>query len=92
MGRVANVAYDLVVAREENYRPGAMVYRRTAITDNSHRLGEPLQPGAKYFWSVRARFELDGRKHVTEWASLHHGARSAVSVPNVHSYRFSVPE
>ena len=29
---------------------------------------EALQPGERYFWSVRARFTIDGRPMATRWA------------------------
>lgn len=92
MNRVRKVMYDLVIARADDYVPGEVVYRRTGINSNAHQLTEPLTAGAKYYWTVRARFELDGRMQLTEWATLNVDARAAISVPNIHSYRFAVAE
>jgi hypothetical protein len=62
--------------------PGKEVYRANNLPDAEHRIS-PLPPPSKssstgfvgwlvpctrYFWSVRARFELDGRTRVTEWS------------------------
>lgn len=68
MKRLSNVAYDLVIAEEESGGAGPIVYRRRALPSNVHELEKGLSPGKRYFWTVRARFELDGRAFVTEWA------------------------
>lgn len=107
MARVSNVTYDLVVAIENRNAPLRVVYRREAIGASSHRLETALEPSRRYFWSVRARFELDGRAHVTEWsrasgnALLEGRALEAWAVeplldaqfasPHSGSYRFSTP-
>lgn len=66
-------SYDLIV-----YKPGKTqafgetqererlmkVYYRERLTDTAHRLEEPLQPDAEYYWSVRIR---SGDK-VSEWS------------------------
>ena len=91
MGRVANVTYDLVIARERNLAPAETVYRRSGLPAPQHRLETPLEPRARYYWSVRARFELDGRPRVTGWASTHYQARESMTAPSSLSYRFRTP-
>jgi hypothetical protein len=88
MGRISHVRYDLLIAREHNLAPAEIVYRRTGLTDTAHRLETPLSPGANYFWTVRATFELDGRQRVTEWGSTHFAARENLTSPSRWSYRF----
>ncbi len=101
MSRVRNVRYDLLVA-EAGSR--AIVYRRSGLASAQHTLEQPLAPGRRYLWTVRARFELDGRERVTEWGSMYPRAsavRRAVSsmyaggtrpaAPTRESYRFSTP-
>ncbi len=91
MARVAGVRYDLVIARSENAAPGEIVYRRDGLAATDHRLETALEPGARYFWSVRARFVLDGRERVTEWSSVHYAAREGLTAPSPFSYRFRTP-
>lgn len=91
MARVSNVRYDLVVAEESNMNPGKVVYRRYGLTSASHALGVTLKGGTRYFWTVRARFELDGRERVTEWSSTHYIARQGMTAPSRYSYRFRTP-
>ena len=92
MRRIADVSYDLVIARAVNYSVAEIAYRRLGIPANVHQLTEPLRPGGRYFWTVRARFRQDGQHYVTEWAALNSGARAAYAVPNRFSYRFVVPD
>lgn len=91
MGRISNVRYDLVVAEEFNMAPGPLVYRREGLPDTSHTLKVTLKKGTRYFWTVRARFELDGRERLTEWSSTHYIARQGMTAPSVYSFRFKTP-
>ncbi len=91
MGRVKNVRYDLRVAREHELAPAGIVYRRDGLTAAEHRLTTALAANARYFWTVRARFELDGRERVTEWGTTHHLARDRLTSPSSFSYRFKTP-
>lgn len=107
MARVGKVTYDLVVAIEHRNAASRIVYRREALEASSHRLETALEPARRYLWSVRARFELDGRARVTEWSgatlgnSLLEGRPFAwlaaplldaqFASPNSGSYRFATP-
>jgi len=95
MARVQNVTYDLVIAEAPSGRVGAVVYRRERIAQSSHRLEEPLAPRRNYYWSVRARFTLDGNEQVTDWGRMRiasdpfeiltHGAVVRLRGPVVHT-------
>lgn len=74
----ANVSYEVSVFRAiftkddfyyagGHYVAGPRVYARKGLTEPWHRIEEPLRPCARYAWTVRARFELDGQTRVTEW-------------------------
>jgi hypothetical protein len=91
MGRVGKVTYDLVIARERNLAPAEIAYRRSGLAAPEHRVETPLEPRARYYWSVRARFDLDGRPRVTGWASTHYQARDSMTAPSSLSYRFRTP-
>ena len=93
MARVGKVRYELVVARERNLVPAEIVYRRDGLTASSHTLDIGLPPDSRYFWTVRARFELDGRERVTPWGGAEPPAASGRLVaPNDRSYRFRTPQ
>jgi hypothetical protein len=88
MARVNDVRYDLIIAREHNLAPEEIVYRRDGLPDAVHRIEVPLAPATRYFWTVRARFQLDGRERVTQWGSTHHMAGETLAAPSELSYRF----
>ncbi|HUT42536.1 MAG TPA: hypothetical protein VM011_14485, partial [Gammaproteobacteria bacterium] len=86
--RIGNVRYDLLVARERNLAPAGIVYRRDGLSATTHTVQGGLQPESRYFWTVRARFELDGRERVTEWATTNYRVLDRLTSPNSFSYRF----
>ena len=65
--RIRNVAYDLKIWRAEDEFPIELIYARQGLPDPSHSIEEPLEPSTKYFWTIRARFELDGHSRVIAW-------------------------
>jgi hypothetical protein len=69
MARVMNVSYDIEVARGVDLQPGPVFYSRTRLPYPEHTLEAVLEPGTTYLWRVRARFDLDSRHRVTEWAA-----------------------
>jgi hypothetical protein len=69
MKRVRHVRYDLLVATGGNGETPNVLYRADGLKNTSYRLPMKLEPQTRYFWSVRARFYLHGRKRVTEWAT-----------------------
>jgi hypothetical protein len=88
--RLRRVRYDLVIARESNLAPEHVVYLREGLPEPQHTLELPLEPGARYFWTVRARFELDGRERVIDWGSTSSYARVRSAPPSAFAYRFQV--
>jgi len=69
--RVTDVTYDLKIwtwrADTPNLEP---VYDRRGLTVPFHKVNVRLMPSTVYWWSVRARFQLDGHSTVTEWGLL----------------------
>jgi len=88
---VRNVRYDLIIARERNMTPGEIVYWREGLPRNSHTLTKILKADTRYFWSIRARFELNGRERVTEWGAMNLDAHESLTAPSTGSYRFRTP-
>ena len=65
--RIRNVAYDLKILRALDNYPIELIYARQGLPEPSHSIEEPLEPSTKYFWTIRARFELDGHSRVIAW-------------------------
>lgn len=59
------------------YEPGALIRRHTGLTEPAYRLDKALQPCARYFWSVRAHFMLDGWPRVTDWTGAYNAFQTA---------------
>ncbi|HUM16825.1 MAG TPA: hypothetical protein VL086_14115 [Candidatus Nitrosotalea sp.] len=76
---VSNISYELRIWRAEKNQdapgqglvlPGELVYARAGLVEPVHRVETPLEPDTLYLWSIRARFELEGRVRVTDWGAL----------------------
>jgi hypothetical protein len=96
--RAQNIRYDLQIFRAEEDYPGALIYRRKDLPERWHQVEERLTPAARYFWTVRARFELDGEPRVTEWGcilpaepTLREMAYRTPRTPSPFYYRFRTP-
>ncbi len=95
--RLRNVTYDLRIWRGDALRPLELVYERTGLAVPEHKPAMPLAAESMYFWTIRARFEIDGNPRVLEWGarrrsigSVGEGRRSPV-VPSPFFYRFKTP-
>lgn len=70
MNRIRNVSYDLRVKKMVKHESIDVIYEVDRLPNNEYQIKEPLDAGSWYFWTVRARFELDGREWVTPWSSI----------------------
>ncbi len=63
-----------------------------------HKIEIQLEPTTEYFWTVRARFKLDGQSRLTKWAYLRHWDPKTgdtctwAYVPITSYYRFVTPK
>jgi hypothetical protein len=89
-----NITYDLRIWKIHNDSPADLVYERKALPAPQHKLQHPLEPGTRYFWSVRARFEIQGETRLADWSrSLHpynlqHLADIPSPIPAANYFRF----
>ena len=93
--QIRDISYDFKIWSGDDGRPGALVYERRNLIAPFHRLSEPLSPSTEYYWSVRARFQLDGNDRVTEWSvrkgvGISNPRRSPI-VPNPAFLHFETP-
>lgn len=96
--RAQNIRYDIQIFRAEEDYPAQLIYRRKDLPEPRHQVEEPLTAATRYFWSVRARFDLGGEPRVTEWGcilpaepSLREMAYRTPRTPNPFYYRFRTP-
>lgn len=85
-----NITYELRVWRTVAVDGTKVVYVRDRLTATEHQIEKPLEPGTRYYWSIRAHFEIDDRHRATEWALAGYPLRHE-SVPNESCLRFKTP-
>jgi len=109
--RISHVTYDLRIWHAGMSRsfmviyPDELVYSRQGIAVPFHHVEQPLKPSTNYFWSIRARFDLDGHPRVMQWGTVYstnpyklteidwsQSASRIPDVPNPYYYRFCTPE
>jgi hypothetical protein len=100
LGRIRNVTYDLRIWSAVNDMPSKIIYSKTGLPQPSHKLETRLLSCEKYFWTARARFELNGEVRVTKWGESWIGtlkdddriamSRSSV-IPHPLLFRFQTP-
>jgi hypothetical protein len=93
LSRAKWIVYDVKLWREENGAPGALVEEHSGLPEPRYQFQNPLENCAKYFWTVRARFTLDGREQATEWGVIQTADRPrwVNVVPDPDYYRFQTP-
>lgn len=104
-GGYSDVVYDLriysgVISGLGTIGPLHLVQELTGLTEPAYRVEQPLDPCSWYFWTVRARFNLNGTVRSTEWGgayktlggnffpsySRRHGESPAVPWPATYLY------
>ncbi len=66
--QIGDVTYDLKIWEAPRDFPERLIYDRTGLLEPRHRVESPLAMKTRYFWSVRARYKMDGKPQVTRWA------------------------
>lgn len=64
---ISNVRYDLRIWEVIAGGPPRLIYEKRDLPGTSHALDEVLPHERRYFWSVRARFDHEGRVNGTKW-------------------------
>jgi hypothetical protein len=91
LNRVHNVTYDLQIRRAEGDYPAQVIYARSGLPEPSHRPETVLEPSAKYFWTTRARFELDGLTRVTPGGRIRGPGSTDLVVPSPFYFGLATP-
>jgi hypothetical protein len=65
---VSGITYELKIWVADHDAPGKLVYVREGLSESFHTVQDPLSTDTSYFWSIRARFLLNGvAPRVTDW-------------------------
>ncbi len=90
--RISAVTYDLRIWSVERCERGPVIYERSALATAGHTLEVALEPATRYFWSVRARFTLDGRPMATRWSHFDPMQCAPNDVADWEHHRFVTPQ
>ena len=91
LNRIRDVSYDLRIFGAEHDHPTEVLYARSELSEPSHKVETALMPAAKYFWTVRARFMLDGVTRVTPWARILGSGSSDFVAPSRYYFGLKTP-
>jgi hypothetical protein len=97
LNMVGNITYEFRLWRGTEGAPDELIYTRQGIPASEHTVEIALEPSTEYFWTVRADFNLGGRKRVTRWSYSRipwpPGPDPCLdnSIPLYHYYRFVTP-
>jgi hypothetical protein len=99
LDRVSSVLYDLRIWIAAPGKEVRLVYEQEGISGTEHQIARPLEPATRHFWSVRARYQVDGREGHTIWSlSKYPWSWPAPDpgtlgfIPENNSFRFTTPE
>jgi hypothetical protein len=71
LNKIEYVSYDARIWKAEGGdRPVVFIHEVEGLKENSYRVPDSLEPGTKYFWTVRARFTENGLVSVTRWTDF----------------------
>ena len=86
--RISNVTYELILKKASE-----LVYERNGLSVPYHKIETPLQPSTRYLWTIRARFDLDGKPRVTAWGEMAILVRDISNRPAINvPFPFITPE
>lgn len=77
--RLTDVKYDVrifstgVLNTWYMFFGGYQFHEVRGLSEPSYKLGNVLEPCHRYYWTVRARFKLDGKSRATEWSGEYNG-------------------
>lgn len=87
---VEDITYEIRIWNTAAGADGKLIYVRRDLVETYHRIETPLEPGTRYFWSVRPHFRLNGQPRTIEWSLAGYVHRNE-AVPNESCLRFQTP-
>jgi hypothetical protein len=89
--KIGDVRYDLKIWQAEGCERGRLVYERNGLLAPEHALEQSLEPASRYFWSVRARFAVDGQPMAMRWSTYSMVNCIPYGIPDWQYHRFVTP-
>lgn len=89
--RISDVVYDMKVFQVLDHKPFKLVYQVTDLAEPFHKMDVDLKKHKPYYWTVRARYKMDGQAAATRWARHavgyhpHHDKHSPTQADDKHS-------
>jgi hypothetical protein len=68
-----------------------LLHEWSGLVEPRLAVSTPLQPCSRYFWTVRARFTMNGVRRVTEWAGAYGAAGGEAFPSHEFYYPFRTP-
>jgi hypothetical protein len=87
---IEDITYEIRIWNTAPGADGKLIYVRRDLVETYHRIETPLEPGTRYFWSVRPHFRLNGQPRTIEWTLAGYVLRNE-AVPNESCLRFQTP-
>ena len=96
-GGFTDVSYDLriytsrLILDGKFAEPADLLQEWADLDEPRYSLTTPLQPCSRYFWTVRARFTLNGTRRVTEWSGAYYTPGGEVGPSQMFYFPFRTP-
>jgi hypothetical protein len=87
---IEDITYEIRIWKTAAGAVDKLIYERRDLLEAYHRIEKPLEPGTRYFWSVRPHFRLNGYPRTIEWSLAGYTLRNE-AVPNESCLRFQTP-
>lgn len=97
-GGFSDVKYDLKIYASSltmNGKlavPARLLLEINGLREPMYALVKPLEPCGWYYWSVRARFMLNGSQRTTEWAGAYYTAGGEMPPLDLYYFPFRTPD
>lgn len=97
MSDFADVSYDIRIFESRVHHslfvaePSTLLREVTGLIEPRYSTLSALQPCHRYFWTIRARFDLHGIRRVTEWAGAYVTVGGEVPPSYEYYYPFRTP-
>lgn len=92
--KINKVTYDLQIWSVMGNTRGELVYAKNGLAAPLHKLEKALKSDSNYYWTVRASFQLDQQRRVTQWSFSRVPEFTSCSIkeiPNNDYFQFITP-
>ena len=93
VSELCNITYELKIWRAgARDQPVDLIYERRGLPEPFHKIERTLDPSARYLWTIRAKFEINGKPRVSTWGRTKFNELGNLDIiPSLNFYRFETP-